>query len=88
MSQVNYNFHEAMARLKDVSGLATQLTLAPWLGVTQSALSCAGKRRSIPAQWLLVILKKTGVNPEWILHGDPCPKFLEPRGESREDRAA
>ena len=59
--------------------------MAKFLGVSQSCISDAKKRMAIPAEWLLKLLKKQGINPDWVrsgmgaqyLHpGEPNAEFL------------
>lgn len=63
------DFAAAMGRIRSVTGCATQQELAALFGVRQSTISAAGKRRAIPAEWLLVLLRETGANPGWVLTG-------------------
>lgn len=56
-------------RIYNVTGTKTQTELAEFLGVRQSSISDAKKRRSVPAEWLLRIFRVKGVHPEWIVTG-------------------
>lgn len=70
-------FEDALRRIHMVAGTRTQVQLAEALGVRQSSISDAVRRRSIPAPWLLALLRLHQVNPDWILSG--CePKYLRP----------
>jgi predicted transcriptional regulator len=62
-------YNEAMARVRQVCGVRTQVQLAEFLGVRQSSISDGNRRRSIPDGWLLTMLRRTGVDPDWILTG-------------------
>ena len=64
-----------LSRVFEAAGCRTQIELANLLGIRQSSISDAKKRNSIPAEWLVTLLRLRGVNPEWILSGDG-PKFL------------
>lgn len=85
---IDYHFTESMDRIKLVLDARTQVALASCLGVTQSALSCAYRRGSIPPQWLLRILRQTGVNPDWILYGERAAKYLAPSADAPRQQAA
>lgn len=61
---------QAMDRIKEVTGCSTQMQLAEALGVRQSSISDAKRRASIPAGWLLTLVRRPWrVNPDWILTG-------------------
>lgn len=64
-----FDYSLAMERIKTVTGCKTQQDLAKFLGVSQSCISDAKKRMAIPAEWLLKLLKKQGINPDWIRSG-------------------
>lgn len=72
------------ARFCEATGQNTQLDLANFLEVRQSAVSDAKRRKSIPHAWLRTVHKKLNVNPLWLLTGEgskycqshellPCP---------------
>lgn len=62
-------FNAAMARLHEVCGTRTQMQLAEFLGVRQSSISDAKRRQTIPDGWLINALRRTNVDPDWILTG-------------------
>jgi len=64
-----------LSRVFEAAECRTQIELASLLGIRQSSISDAKKRNSIPAEWLVTLLRLRGVNPEWILSGNG-PKFL------------
>lgn len=64
------NFDEQMGRIKLITGKRTQVELADLLGVKQSSISDAKRRGSIPANWLIVLMRLNYANPEWILTGN------------------
>ena len=66
-----------MDRIRIVTGCGTQQELADFLGIKQSTVSEAKKRRAIPSDWLLTLLRKKGANPDWIVTGQG-PKGLQP----------
>ena len=51
----------------------TQAELAEFLGIKQSSISDAKKRKTIPPDWLLTALRKKGIRPDWILTGQGAP---------------
>lgn len=66
-------FEDQMRRIQDVTGKKTQVDLADFLGTRQSSVSDAKRRRRIPADWLVTIIRTKDVHPEWILTGlGPC----------------
>lgn len=68
------SYEAALERMFLVLGVRTQVQAAQALGVRQSSVSDAKKRRSIPATWLLQMARR-GINPDWILTGDG-PRYL------------
>jgi len=60
----------AMERIALVTGTRTQVQLANALDVRQSSISDAKRRRSIPSDWLLTLLRKHQAHPEWLLTGE------------------
>lgn len=59
----------AMERIKRVTGVTTQAQLAAELGVWQGSISESKRRGTIPAEWLLKLLRTHKVLPDWILTG-------------------
>ncbi|MCL1939914.1 MAG: helix-turn-helix domain containing protein [Desulfovibrionaceae bacterium] len=64
-------------RVFEAAGCRTQIELADFLGIKQSSISDAKRRGSIPADWLVALLRLKRVNPEWIMTGQG-PRFLQP----------
>lgn len=58
-----------LERVFEAAGCRTQVELAEFLGIRQSSVADAKKRKSIPADWLVTLLRLKRVNPEWILTG-------------------
>lgn len=67
----------ALERVFHVAGCRTQTELAQLLQIRQSSISDAKRRGSIPAEWLLKLLKLKGTNPDWIMTGQG-PRFMQP----------
>ena len=64
-----------LERVFEAADCRTQEELANLLGIRQSAVSDAKRRKSVPSEWLVCLFRLRGVNPEWVLTG--CgPKFL------------
>lgn len=64
-----------LARVFDAADCRTQEELAGLLGIRQSAVSDAKRRKSVPSEWLVCLFRLRNVNPEWVLTG--CgPKYL------------
>ncbi|HIW78396.1 MAG TPA: helix-turn-helix domain containing protein [Candidatus Bilophila faecipullorum] len=72
-----HEFDAAYARICEVCGARTQGELAVWIGVSQSSISDARRRSTIPAQWLLTLVTQGGINPAWALTGEGA-KYLVP----------
>ena len=76
MSQASYDFLAAYQRVLEVIGTRSQLSLANALGVSQASVWEARQRaKTIPAGWLVVLVDKYGINPEWIRTGEG-PQYL------------
>ncbi len=64
-----------LARVFEAANCRTQEELAGLLGIRQSAVSDAKRRKSVPSEWLVCLFRLRSVNPEWVLTG--CgPKYL------------
>lgn len=59
-------FDKQMCRIQFITGAHTQLALADFLGIRQSAVSDAKRRGKIPAEWLVILMWSKNVSPEWI----------------------
>lgn len=70
-------FESAYARILSIASCRTQVELAEVLGIRQSSVSDAKKRGTVPAEWMLTLLQRFGVNPNWVLTGKGT-QFLEP----------
>ena len=71
------DYAEAFARIKGMTGCGTQQELAAFFGVKQSSISDAKKRGHIPDSWLLALLRRLNINPDWIRCGTGS-KYLAP----------
>lgn len=69
----NQIFDAQLERIKLITGKRTQVELADFLGIRQSAISDACRRGKISSGWLVILLRVKNVHPEWILTGKgPC----------------
>lgn len=78
--------HAPLARLMKASNCTSQLELAELLSVHPSAIAAGKKRGKLPPNWLITVLKKKGINPDWVLTGRG-PRFLVPGPEESVDAA-
>lgn len=85
MSEQNpfFCFEAQMARLMFTVQARTQNQLAEFLGVKQASISEASKRGNIPATWLVVLVQKLKVNPDWVLEAR-MPIFLHGNNVAQE----
>lgn len=60
------NFEEIYKRILFTTNAQTQTDLATILDISQSSISDAKRRRSIPSDWLVKLYDKFGVNPDWL----------------------
>lgn len=69
------SFSVIFDRIKQATGKTTQLDLGNALGISQSSVCDAKKRKSIPSVWYLKLFERYGVNPLWLKTGQE-PVFL------------
>ena len=70
-------FEEILARFAEafsIEGKVTQVKLAEALGIRQSSISDAKRRKSVPAEWYLKAVEVGGVDPNWVRTGEE-PKY-------------
>jgi len=60
------SFNDIYRRILSVSNSQTQMELAAVLEISQSSISDAKRRQSIPSDWLVKLYDKFGVNPDWL----------------------
>lgn len=63
------SFEAQYKRVFAVVECKTQAALAEVLGIRQSSISDAKRRKAIPADWLMKLFEKKRINPEWIRYG-------------------
>lgn len=59
-------FDEIYKRILFAANCQTQMELAAILEISQSSISDAKRRQSIPSDWLIKLYDKFGVNPDWL----------------------
>lgn len=64
-------------RIVEGSNLRTQIELAKCLLVSPASISAAKRRKVIPSAWLIILLKKFNLNPEWIVTGEGLRYLVE-----------
>lgn len=72
-----------MRRFFEAAGCRTQIELAAFLDIRQSSVSDAKKRRVIPSEWLITLLRQKNINPYWVMTGTG-PRFLLPADDPEE----
>jgi len=70
------DFDSQYARLFEAAGCKTQIKLADLLGIKQSSISDAKRRKGLPSDWLMKLYEKRRINPDWIRTGIG-PKILQ-----------
>lgn len=77
-----YDFFAALARIQDVVGARAQEDIGSKLGIRQSSVSYSIRNRNLPNNWLMTLVRKYHVNPDWIIFGEPHKPFLVPSEEA------
>ena len=62
--------------MKSATGCKTQQELAEYFNISQSAISAAQRKQITPATWLIAMLRKDGINPEWVLTGKGTKRLI------------
>ena len=81
---MNKNFQTFFDRATRALEITTLSELATVLNVNRSSITQARKKDSVPANWLLELFRRHGLNPDWLEGGDD-PQWLKP--DSRVDSA-
>ena len=71
------DFASQYRRICEAAACRTQAELADFLGIRQSGISDAMRRNVIPSDWLITLLEKKRINPNWIRYGNGA-KYLAP----------
>ena len=67
-------FDAFFARVSAATQIRSQTELADVLGINRSAITQAKKKGTIPANWILGLSRKFGLNPEWLERGTGDPR--------------
>jgi len=62
-------FEIIYARILSATNCTTQLELAMVLEISQSSISDAKRRASIPDTWLIILFDKFRLNPDYLRYG-------------------
>ena len=62
-------FEAQYKRVLAAAGCGTQAQLAAVLGIKQSAVSAAKRRKAVPSDWLVRLFEKQRLNPDWVRTG-------------------
>jgi hypothetical protein len=62
-------FDDVFNRLKTAAGVKTDTELGQFLGIRQSSISGAKKRKVLPSSWVLSVASKTNVSADWLYFG-------------------
>ena len=62
-------FSAFFERLRQATGISTQMELAGALGVNRSAVTQAKLRDSVPQKWILVLARRYSLSADWLEFG-------------------
>ena len=71
------SFNIFFKRTGEALGISSLAELAEALGVNRSSITQARKKGSVPANWLLELFRRHGLNPDWLAGGNG-PELLRP----------
>ncbi len=80
---MDIKFNIFFERVSKPLGITSLAELADILKVNRSAITQARKKDSVPANWMLELFRRYGLNPDW-LEGGSGPQFLK-SGEDSDD---
>jgi len=69
-----HRFESFFERVTAATQIRSQTELAAVLGINRSAITQAKKKGTIPANWVLGLSRKFGLNPDWLEKGIGDPK--------------
>lgn len=78
-------FEDIYVRVLEAAGAHTQQDLAERLGIRQSSVSDAKKKKRVPASWILSLCLEAGYNPRWLLTGEPPRRLVSADAEGGSD---
>lgn len=62
-------FRLLLGRIKLALGVRSDTAVARALGLSQSTMSSAKKKKQIPSSWIIQIAKEKGVSLDWLVYG-------------------
>jgi phage repressor protein C with HTH and peptisase S24 domain len=65
----NEEFRLLLGRIKQALGVRSDTSVARALGLSQSTMSSAKKKKQIPSSWIIQIAKEKGVSLDWLVYG-------------------
>lgn len=79
-------FDAALERFMEGAQCSSYADLARFLGTGPAGVSQSRRnKKGIPSNWLITLLKKRMINPQWVLNGYPNAKYLQERPQSSEE---
>ncbi|MBT3257297.1 MAG: helix-turn-helix transcriptional regulator [Deltaproteobacteria bacterium] len=69
-----HHFEPFFERVTAATQIRSQTELAAVLGINRSAITQAKKKGTIPANWILGLSRKFGLNPDWLERGIGDPR--------------
>ncbi|MCD6295504.1 MAG: helix-turn-helix transcriptional regulator [Deltaproteobacteria bacterium] len=69
-----HHFESFFERVTAATQIRSQTELAAVLGINRSAITQAKKKGTIPANWVLGLSRKFGLNPDWLERGTGDPR--------------
>jgi phage repressor protein C with HTH and peptisase S24 domain len=69
-----HRFESFFERVTAATQIRSQTELAAVLGINRSAITQAKKKGTIPANWVLGLSRKFGLNPDWLERGTGDPR--------------
>ncbi len=71
-----HRFDAFFKRVTMATQIRSQTELAAVLGINRSAITQAKRKDTIPANWILGLSRKFGLNPEWLERGSGDPREM------------
>jgi phage repressor protein C with HTH and peptisase S24 domain len=65
----NEEFRLLLGRIKQALGVRSDTAVARALGLSQSTMSSAKKKKQIPSSWIIQIAKEKGASLDWLVYG-------------------
>jgi len=69
-------FSKVVKRVYAECKIDGQLELARILEVSPPSVHRGFKDKALPARWLLTLMRKYNLNPDWLMYGEPHKKYM------------